>query len=97
MAERTSDHIDQPTLAALGRGMLDHDEMADVETHLAFCESCCEVLSSLPDDEFVASLRTAADRSDPTTGIWRHDQAERGANGNNRRARIRGSVVVCFA
>ena len=70
MAERTLDHLDQATLAALGRGMLDGDEMAAVETHLAVCESCCEVLTSLPDDEFVASLRTARSRSNPTTGIW---------------------------
>ncbi len=70
MSEQTLEHPDQARLAAFGRGILDHDEMAEVETHLAACDSCCQVLSSLPDDEFVASLRTAQNYSVLTASFW---------------------------
>jgi len=46
-------------MAAFGQGALDHGEMAEIETHLAVCESCCDLLSTLPDDEFVDRLRAS--------------------------------------
>ena len=70
MDEQTLDHPDPVRLAAFGRGILDHDEMAEVESHLAVCESCCQVLSTLPDDEFVGSLRTAQQQSELATSPW---------------------------
>ena len=72
MDEPTLDHPDQARLAAFGRGILDHDEMAEVESHLALCESCCQVLSTLPDDEFVGLLRTAQNHSELAT-VFRGD------------------------
>ena len=41
MEELTLGHPDPARLAAFGRGALDHDEMAEVESHLAVCNSCC--------------------------------------------------------
>jgi serine/threonine protein kinase len=59
MAEQTSQHPDQGRLAAFGQGTLDHGEMAEVESHLTVCESCCALLCTLPDDEFVDRLRAS--------------------------------------
>ncbi len=70
MAEQSLDHPDPARLAAFGRGLLDHGEMAEVETHLAVCEPCCQVLSTLPDDEFVGLLRTAQKHLDLATSLW---------------------------
>ena len=63
-------HLDQATLSAFGRGLLGRDEMNEVETHLAICDSCCDALSSVPDDEFVASIRIAQTILDATADIW---------------------------
>jgi serine/threonine protein kinase/multidrug efflux pump subunit AcrA (membrane-fusion protein) len=68
MAQGTFDHPDPDRLAAFGRGRLDHDEMTEVESHLAVCESCCQLLSTLPDEEFVGLLRAAQERSESTAG-----------------------------
>jgi hypothetical protein len=70
MNERTMDHLDPARLAAFGRGILDHDEMAEVESHLAVCESCCQVLGALPDDEFAGLLRTARNQSELAPSLW---------------------------
>ncbi len=59
MEELTLGQPDPARLAAFGRGALDHDEMAEVESHLAVCNSCCELVSTLPDDEFVDRLRAS--------------------------------------
>jgi hypothetical protein len=59
MAEPSWDHPDPARLVAFGRGILDREEMAEVESHLAVCEACGQVLSTLPDDGFVDRLRTA--------------------------------------
>jgi len=64
------DHLDPARLAAFGRGTLDHDEMAEVERHLAVCESCCQVLSTLPDDEFAGLLRSAQNQSELAPSPW---------------------------
>src|SRR5262245_46868758 len=68
MAVESSGHPDPARLAAFGRGILNHGEMADVESHLAVCESCCRALSTLPDDDFVGSLRSALNHLDQDTG-----------------------------
>jgi multidrug efflux pump subunit AcrA (membrane-fusion protein) len=67
MVEQASHHPDPDQLAAFGRGSLDHHEMAEVESHLAACESCCQVLSTFPDDDFIGFLRAADERSDSGT------------------------------
>jgi serine/threonine protein kinase/putative intracellular protease/amidase len=55
--------LDHPTTAALlayGQGRLSAAEMADIESHLGNCSSCCEVLASAPDDTLVVRAREAA-------------------------------------
>jgi serine/threonine protein kinase len=63
MDEHTSEHPDSVRLAAFGRGILDHSEMAQVETHLAVCESCRQALSTLPDNKLAGLLLTRENRS----------------------------------
>ena len=46
MAEQSLEHPDPARLAAFGRGLLIDDEMAEVESHVAVCEPCCQVLST---------------------------------------------------
>ena len=69
MAVQSLDHPDPARLDAFGRGTLDHDEMAQVERHLAVCASCCQVLSTLPADEFVGLLRKAQNHLDLDTSL----------------------------
>ncbi len=64
MAEPSLDHPDPVRLVAFGRGTLNHDEMAEVESHLSFCEPCCQLLSTLPDDRFVDLLRSSEKLAD---------------------------------
>jgi serine/threonine protein kinase len=71
MAVQPLDHPDLARLAAFGRGVLDDEEMAEVETHLAECELCCQVLSTIPDDEFVDSLRRAEGHFDSDANLRR--------------------------
>ena len=71
MNEQTMDHLDPARLAAFGRGILDHDQMAEVESHLAVCEPCGQVLCTLPDDEFAGLLRVAQNESELAPSFWR--------------------------
>jgi serine/threonine protein kinase/biotin carboxyl carrier protein len=64
MAEQPFDHPNPARLAAFGHGTLDHDELAEVESHLAVCESCRQVLSTLPNDKIVGLLRSAQNQLD---------------------------------
>jgi hypothetical protein len=73
MTEQSLDHPSTAQLAAFGRGVLNHDEMAEVERHLAVCQSCCQVLSTLPDDEFIGLLRTAQNRVQLDTSLHSAD------------------------
>jgi hypothetical protein len=57
LQERTIEHPDPARLAAFAQGALKDAELADIETHLAVCESCCELVCSLPEDEFVGRPR----------------------------------------
>src|SRR5262245_19290475 len=67
MAVQSLDHPDPARLAAYGRGILDDHEMTEVETHFAVCEPCCQLLSTLPDDDFVGLLRSAKNHLDLDT------------------------------
>ena len=70
MAKQSLDHPDAVRLVAFGRGFLNQDEMVEVESHLAACEPCCQVLSALPDDGFVDLLRDAEKQSDLAASLW---------------------------
>src|SRR6516162_11389891 len=48
-------------LAAFRLGKLGEDELADIEAHVAQCDSCCQHLKSLPDDSFVSLVRQTTD------------------------------------
>ena len=69
MAEQPIDHPNPARLAAFGHGTLNHDELAEVESHLAVCESCCQVLSTLPNDKIVGLLRTAQNQLDLSASL----------------------------
>jgi serine/threonine protein kinase len=70
MEELTLAHPDPSRLAAFGCGDLDRGELAEVESHLAVCESCCELVSTLPDDEFVDRLRASQKLPGWATAFW---------------------------
>ena len=63
-------HPDPVRLTAFARGMLNEEETGEVETHVAVCEACCNLLSTLPDDEFVSLLRTTQNDLDFPSGPW---------------------------
>src|SRR3954471_11111360 len=52
-------HPDSARLAAFGLGRLDPATSAEVESHVAGCETCCGTLWTVPDDQLVALLRTS--------------------------------------
>jgi uncharacterized protein (TIGR03067 family) len=65
-------HPDPRQLAAFRLGTLAEGELAEVERHIADCDSCCQVLRALPDDSFVGLLRRAAPAAaDGGTRTWR--------------------------
>jgi uncharacterized protein (TIGR03067 family) len=47
-------------LAAFRLGKLDDRELAEIERHVAECNSCCGNLKALPDDSFVGLVRRSA-------------------------------------
>ena len=50
-------HPSQAQLAAFGLGKLDPEESAAVESHVAQCDCCCQLLKEVADDTLVAMLR----------------------------------------
>lgn len=56
----TTAHPSSAALLAYGQGRLDAGEMAQIETHLAECSTCCEALASTPDDTLLIRAREAA-------------------------------------
>src|SRR4051812_13164633 len=52
-------HPESAQLAAFGLGQLDPAASAEVEGHVAGCETCCRTLWTVPDDQLVALLRTS--------------------------------------
>jgi serine/threonine protein kinase len=74
MKDDTLVHPNVARLIAFGRATLDDDATAEVERHLAVCESCCQMLATVPGDEFAHSLRTARNSSLLST--------DRGADGS---------------
>ena len=55
----THPHPEQ--LAAFRLGKLGDDELAEIESHIGQCDSCCRSLKELPDDSFVNLVRQATD------------------------------------
>lgn len=54
-------HPDKEELAAFGLGKLDDAAHDRVEQHIAECETCCEYLQGLPNDDRVVSLLRDSD------------------------------------
>ncbi|MBC8872541.1 MAG: protein kinase [Planctomycetes bacterium] len=52
-------HPEPEKLAAFGVGKLSPEEIADIENHLAECDSCCKTLEMVQDDTFVSLVRSA--------------------------------------
>src|SRR5919199_924214 len=60
MSEAKFSHPAPDQLAAFGLGRLGEAEMAEVERHVAGCDTCGGTLASLPDDTLVSLLREPA-------------------------------------
>jgi eukaryotic-like serine/threonine-protein kinase len=53
-------HPSQQQLQEFAQGRLSAEEMADVEEHVATCDSCCQQLQSAPEDTLLQLAREAA-------------------------------------
>ncbi|MEX2026696.1 MAG: protein kinase, partial [Pirellulaceae bacterium] len=53
-------HPSQKELDAFAQGRLPPDDMAEVERHVATCDSCCQQLQAAPEDTLVQLAREAA-------------------------------------
>jgi serine/threonine protein kinase len=60
MNDVSSGHPSAEELSAFGLGRLEEGAAAAVASHLADCANCCKRLEEVPDDAFVARLRTVA-------------------------------------
>src|SRR5438105_3183534 len=60
MAVQTTTHPSADTLAAFNRGSLPEATRAEVESHVAACDSCCSALAALSDDRLVGLAKQAA-------------------------------------
>ena len=49
-------------LAAFRLGKLSDPELAELEQHIAECDSCCRQIKSLPDDSFVSLARVSGNQ-----------------------------------
>lgn len=65
----TTSHPTSAALLAYGQGRLSAGEMSAIESHLAGCDSCCELLAATPDDTLMIRAREAA-----TSGFRAHQQ-----------------------
>src|SRR5215467_4837626 len=59
MSCKLGDHPSPEKLPAIRRGLLDPDQTAAIESHVASCDSCCQALQSVVDDSLVSRLRDA--------------------------------------
>jgi serine/threonine protein kinase len=67
------EHHPRPSqLRAFAQGLLQGDEFAAVEEHVASCDSCCDQLAQTPDSTLIALARDAATRgfreNEPSAG-----------------------------
>lgn len=64
-------HPTSDQLVAFSRGDLNDAVDREIEKHLEECDSCCDTLNSLPEDTFVAALRSAdsVDRKEGSTAV----------------------------
>ena len=60
MPAELNSHPTSADLRSFAHGRLPPKEMAEVEMHIAQCDSCCEVLQSVPEDTLVQMAREAA-------------------------------------
>jgi len=63
MSRQSGDHPPPEQLPAFGLGLLAPDQTADIESHVAECQACCQALLSVPDDSLVSRLREAVSTS----------------------------------
>jgi WD40 repeat protein/tRNA A-37 threonylcarbamoyl transferase component Bud32 len=54
-----SSHLAAEQLRAFQAGTLQEEHLAEVEAHLQSCVACCDVLSGLPEDNFLLRVRCA--------------------------------------
>src|SRR5262245_61975387 len=59
MSCKLGDHPSPEKLPEFGLGLLDPEQTAAIESHVASCDSCCEALQSVVDDSLVSRLRDA--------------------------------------
>jgi hypothetical protein len=67
MGPGSTAHPTEEVLRAFGEGRLAPGDAADIEEHLAGCDSCCRLLEATPGDSFVEQLRAAGRSSSSTT------------------------------
>src|SRR5688500_5447999 len=60
MPAKTNSHPSSAELQSFAHGRLPPAAMADVEQHVATCDSCCQALESVPEDTLVHLAREAA-------------------------------------
>ena len=60
MPAETKSHPSSAELHSFAHGRLAPAEMAEVEQHVATCDSCCQALESVPEDTLVQLAREAA-------------------------------------
>ncbi len=56
-----SSHLSAEQLRAFQAGNLAEEHIAEVEAHLQSCAACCDVLSGLPEDDFLLRVRCACE------------------------------------
>ncbi len=56
-----SSHLAVEQLRAFQAGNLAEEQIAEVEAHLQGCVACCDVLSGLPEDDFLLRVRCACE------------------------------------
>src|SRR5262249_41898955 len=59
MSGKLGGHPSPEKLTAFGLGLLDPNQIAAIESHVASCDSCCQALQSVVDDSLVSRLREA--------------------------------------
>jgi WD40 repeat protein/tRNA A-37 threonylcarbamoyl transferase component Bud32 len=67
MLAMSTPHPSADQLRAFAQGLLAPDLVAEVEGHVAGCDSCCRLLEETPADSFVSRLRAAEPAGQGTT------------------------------
>jgi serine/threonine protein kinase/formylglycine-generating enzyme required for sulfatase activity len=76
MANAEAVHAPAERLAVYAQGRLDDPEMAEIEEHLSWCDSCCRTIRDQPDDSFVARLRSRSTAMLTSSVVTENEPAE---------------------